>query len=71
MYGMHGNCYQKCSQRSYRESTDARLSPDRPNIFYETKVRTDFDTDFHDLLAFFYGITAPRVIVYCQSLNMF
>ena len=48
------------------------VSPDRPNIFYEAKLRTDFDTDSHDLLVSLHEnlIHTPRVIVYCQSLNM-
>ena len=48
------------------------VSPDRPNIFYEAKVRTDIDTDFHDLVASLREnmVSTPRVIVYCQSLNM-
>ena len=45
------------------------MSPDRPNIFYEAKVRTDIDTDFRDLVASLREnmVSTPRV---CQSLNM-
>ena len=28
---------------------DVSVSPDRPNIFYETKLRTDIDSNFLDL----------------------
>ena len=47
------------------------VSPDRPNIFYEVRRRTDIDTDFADLVKTLEEklIDTPRVIVYCQSLN--
>ena len=48
-------------------------SPDRPNIFYEVKVRTDINSDFSILLSTLREkhnvIETPRVIVYCRSLN--
>ena len=47
------------------------VSPDRPNIFYEVRKRTDVECDFEDLLHTLEEklIDTPRVIVYCQSLN--
>ena len=47
------------------------VSPDRPNIFYEVKRRTDIESDFADLVGSLQSklINTPRVIVYCQSLN--
>lgn len=48
------------------------VSRDRPNIFYVAKGRTDTQTNFQDLAASLRENTmnTPRVIVYCQSLNM-
>ena len=45
------------------------VSPDRPNIFYEVRQRTDIDTDFADTIGSLREklIDTPRVIVYCQS----
>ena len=47
------------------------VSPNRPNIFYEVKWRTDIESDFDDLLGSLQAklVNTPRVIVYCQSLN--
>ena len=47
-------------------------SPDRPNIFYGVRVRTDIEKDFHELTLSLKNnlINTPRVIVYCQSLTM-
>lgn len=47
-------------------------SPDRPNIFYGVVARTDIENDFHELISSLqqHLINTPRVIVYCQSLNM-
>ena len=47
------------------------VSPDRPNIFYEVRVRTDIETDMQMLLDSLkkYKASAPRAIVYCRSLN--
>ena len=46
-------------------------SPDRPNIFYEVRPRTDMETDLEPLLQSLRQLAnrAPRVIVYCRSLN--
>ena len=46
-------------------------SPDRCNIFYEVRVRTDIETDMEPLLHSLkeYKNGAPRTIVYCRSLN--
>lgn len=47
-------------------------SPDRPNIFYEVRQRTDIDTDMKELLESLqeHKSLAPRVIVYCRTLDM-
>ena len=44
------------------------VSPDRPNIFYEVRVRTDIETDMQMLLDSLkkYKASAPRAIVYCR-----
>lgn len=48
------------------------LSPDRPNIMYLVKRRTDPETDFCDLLSTLGEklTSTPRVIVYCRTLMM-
>ena len=47
-------------------------SPDRPNIFYEIHPRTDLDSDMKHLLKSLQDLknSAPRVIVYCRTLDM-
>ena len=47
-------------------------SPDRPNIFYEVRPRTDLDIDMKELLKSLqeHKSSAPRVIVYCRTLDM-
>lgn len=47
-------------------------SPDRPNIYYQVKARTDLESDFSDLLSTLREkvVETQRVIVYCRSLNM-
>lgn len=49
-----------------------QVSPDRPNIFYEVKRCTDIESDFGDLVGSLQRklVDTPRVIVYCQSLNI-
>lgn len=46
-------------------------SPDRPNIFYEVRPRTDVDTDLKFVINSLreQKVNAPRVIVYCRSLD--
>ena len=68
--------------RSVREEVERNLdmsncdfvctSPDRPNIRYEVCCRTDIETDMHSLVASLKECNrkAPRVIVYCHTLNM-
>ena len=48
------------------------LPPDRPNIKYEVKKRTDPAIDLHELLKSLrvHLISAPRVVVYCKTLMM-
>lgn len=48
------------------------VSPDRPNIFYQVKPRTTVESDFSELISSLRinQVHTPRVIVYCQSLNM-
>jgi RecQ family ATP-dependent DNA helicase len=47
------------------------VSPDRPNICYEVKPRTDIETDFKPLVNTLLAQRneAERIIVYCRSLN--
>ena len=47
-------------------------SPDRPNIFYEVRPRTEIDLDMKPFLCSLKNdlVKAPRVIVYCKSLNL-
>lgn len=44
-------------------------SPDRPNIYYQVKVRADIETDFLPLLDTLRRETVhtPRVLVYCDT----
>ena len=51
---------------------EVSASPDRPNIFYAVKVRTDFETDFNELLSSLRtnAVATPRAIVYCISIPM-
>lgn len=55
-----------------RGCVEVSASPDRPNIFYDVKKRTDIDTDLYQVLDSLRvkTISAPRVIVYCRSLDM-
>ena len=50
---------------------EVSASLDRPNIFYEVKSRSDIDTDFLPLVTTLRekSVQAPRVLVYCQSLD--
>ena len=57
------------------EMTDCETlttSPDRPNIYYEVRVRTDMETDLNDVVASLKELKnmAPRVIVYCRTLDI-
>ena len=47
-------------------------SPDRPNIFYSVQARSDISTDFLPLISTLKekAVLAPRVLVYCQTLDM-
>lgn len=51
---------------------EVSASPDRPNIFYAVKRRSDVETDLDEVLSSLRmkAIAAPRVIVYCPSLNV-
>ena len=46
-------------------------SPDRPNIFYQVHQRVDIDTDMLFVLRSLKDLrsSAPRVLVYCRSLD--
>ena len=50
---------------------EVTASPDRPNIYYEVKLRTSIDADFQCILTNLRekSIRAPRVLVYCHSLD--
>lgn len=54
------------------DCVNVTTSPDRPNIFYSVKNRTDIESDFSDLMLSLRQnqVKTPRVIVYCRSLNM-
>ena len=47
-------------------------SPDHPNIFYSVQARSDISTDFLPLISTLKekAVLAPRVLVYCQTLDM-
>ena len=49
-----------------------QASPDRPNIYYEVRRCKDIADDFDELVASLRreSVHAPRVIVYCRSLDM-
>ena len=51
--------------------TFIHTSPDRPNIFYDVRIRTDIETDMQPIVNILrkYLINMPRMIVYCRSLN--
>lgn len=53
-----------------REHVTISLSPDRPNIMYSVKKRTDPATDFAEMIDALRknSIDTPRVIVYCRKL---
>ena len=57
--------------RPSAQCVDVSVSPDWPIIFYETKPRTDIDSDFLDLVTALRVNTTntPRVLVYVTSLN--
>ena len=46
-------------------------SPDRPNLIYDVRIRTDIETDMQPIVNILrkYLINMLRMIVYCQSLN--
>ena len=46
-------------------------SPDRPNIYYKVQTRTDIEADMAPIVLSLQklSIRAPRVIVYCRSLD--
>lgn len=50
---------------------EVTASPNRPNIYYDVKPRTDTDADFQFLIDSLREktILTPRVLVYCQSLD--
>ena len=47
-------------------------SPERANIFYEVRSRTEIDTDLKPVICALkeHRNTAPRIIVYCWSLGL-
>ena len=47
-------------------------SPDRPNIYYEVRPRTEIETNLHCYLNSLRNLRskAPRGLVYCRSLDM-
>ena len=55
-----------------RDCAEVTASLDRPNVFYDVKPRTDVEADFRPLVNTLRkkAVDAPRVLVYCQSLDM-
>ena len=53
------------------EFVTVSLSPNRPNMMYEVKPRTEPEGDFSDLLGTLRDKLAstPRVIVYCRNFH--
>ena len=51
---------------------EVSASPDRPNVFYEVKSRLNFEVDLDHVLSNLRTdtVTAPRMIVYCRSVDM-
>jgi len=47
-------------------------SPDRPNIYYKVRSRTDIESDMANIVSSLqqHKNTTPRVIFYCRSLDM-
>ena len=47
-------------------------SPDRPNIYYEVRPRTEIDTDMKTIICSLkeHKNKAPRVVVYCRTLDI-
>ena len=47
-------------------------SPDRPNIYYEVRPRTEIDTDMKTIICSLkeHKNKAPRVVVYCPTLDI-
>ena len=60
------------SSLEMRGCIEVSASPDRPNIFYQVKRRTRLEDDLEQVLTSLRteNITAPRVLVYCRSLDM-
>ena len=50
---------------------EVSTSPDRSNIYYVVKLRSDIDSDFLPLVTSLRekAVHTPRVLVYCQSLD--
>ena len=47
-------------------------SPDRPNIYYEVRPRTEIDTDMKTIICSLkeHKNKAPHVVVYCRTLDI-
>ena len=60
------------SSLEMRGCIEVSASPDRPNIFYQVRRRTRLEDDLEQVLTSLRteNITAPRVLVYCRSLDM-
>ena len=74
---MHCNCHTRVRQEVIRnlEMVDCAFvcaSPDRPNIFYEVRCRSDLSTDMQAVVSSLKEkkCLSLRVIVYCRSLDM-
>lgn len=51
---------------------EVNVSPDRQNIYYSVRPRTDISADFAALITTLRtdAVKTPRVIVYCQTMDM-
>ena len=68
----HSICEEVVSILEMSKHVTVCLPPNRPNIQYVVKKRTDLETDFHELLDILrlHLISDPRVIIYCKTLMM-
>lgn len=61
-----------CKKLDIERCTVVSESPDRPNIFYEVKVRSTMEEDFSSIIEELRAKKnkSSRVLVYCRSLNL-
>ena len=68
----HGIRQEIIESLEMNDCTVVFTSPDRPNIFYEVHVCTDIDSDMKFIVTSLkqFKNRAPRVLVYCRSLDV-